>query len=65
MNERTVIQGFYNKGNQETQNETAVKEKQVIENQEEVNVTWIFWLLGGISLAALAMSIISLILACN
>lgn len=65
MNERTVIQGFYNKGNQETQNETAVKENQVIENQEEVNVTWVFWLLGGISLAALAMSIISLILACN
>jgi hypothetical protein len=31
MNERTVIQGFYNKGNQETQNETAIKENQVIE----------------------------------
>ena len=60
MNERTIIQGFY-KGNQETQNETAVKENQVIESQEEVNVTWVFWLLGGISLAALAMSIISLI----
>ena len=62
--DRTVIKGFYNKKEEETHEEEHEMVPQNCE-PEEVNVTWIFWLLGGLSVSALAMSIISLIIVCN
>lgn len=63
---RTVIRGFRNSASDE-EPEVIVPEATAdnTKEPEEINVTWVFWLLGGLSVASLALSIISLIIACK
>ena len=62
-NTRTVIKGFYNRSNEEEKHESPDAMSQENCEPEEINVTWFFWLLGSLSVASLAMSIISLVIS--
>ena len=62
-NTRTVIRGFYNRDQDEEECKVPEVQPQEQCEPDEVNVTWIFWLLGGLSVASLAMSIISLVIS--
>lgn len=63
--ERTVILGFHNRGRLDNEEPTPEPMSSSYEEPEEINVTWVFWLLGSLSVVSLAISIVSLVIACK
>lgn len=63
--ERTVIKGFHNRGCASESNKPEPMVDANNESDEGTNVTWMFWTMAGVSVAALVMSIISLVLVCQ
>lgn len=62
--ERTIIKGFYNRGEEETEPKQPMEPEQYEDYPEEINVTWLIYGIAGTSVAALILSIIALVMAC-
>ena len=64
--ERTIIRGFHNRDHEAEHEPTDTMVSTTEEPKDEgINVTWVFWLMGGMSVASLIISIISLVIACR